>query len=381
MSQPLFVSQPLSSMSSTQLIAVSLVIGVTIAYMFYRSQHNLTNSLLNKTIYGCNSLIKLSSTNQISFKLPPRILLVTDLDHTLFGLNPNQTHDQCNTYIKNFNKIWCEQYAPNNCVLIYATGRNFQKYQLAVTEWDILKPDILVTQDGVSIHWFNKSLAQQVQSKSTHKIDMSFDDTMESMDFLWNDTSWQATLEEGWNQSLAENIYNEVKNKYELLAMPPGSKEIESFRIGILIDGHEMAKEIEQLFIKRVNEYNYKNKNKNGFVAMNIHTFTCVERYTHNAYWSAFTPLKAGKGAAIEFLRKRLMVLNRNVICCGDSGNDISMLKIDGYNSVIVSNSSTELLNFYDDNKNKLNIIKTNEPKTLGVIEGLQYYGVGLLKH
>ena len=55
-------------------------------------------------------------------------------------------------------------------VLIYATGRNFEKYQLAASQWDILKPDILVTQDGVSIHWFNKSLAQQVQAKSTHKI-------------------------------------------------------------------------------------------------------------------------------------------------------------------------------------------------------------------
>lgn len=163
------------SLSTQQVIAITIAIGVTVAYYIYTSTQQSSKSSKtskDKTKYGDNRLMKLksNSTNQIQLKPPPKLALVTDLDHTLFGGNDNETHSQSNQHILRFNDIWCTQYAPKNCVLIYATGRNFEKYQLAVTEWDILKPDILVAQDGVSIYWFNKSLAQQVQSRSTHKI-------------------------------------------------------------------------------------------------------------------------------------------------------------------------------------------------------------------
>ena len=164
------------SVTNSQLIAATVAIGLVVAFYIYKvstkSPKSTKTSSNDKTKYGDNRLMKLNTTKQIKLKLPPKLALVTDLDHTLFGSNSNETHSQSNQHILNFNNIWCKQYAPNNCVLIYATGRNFEKYQLAVTEWDILKPDILVTQDGVSIHWFNKSLAQQVQAKSTHQIGM-----------------------------------------------------------------------------------------------------------------------------------------------------------------------------------------------------------------
>eukprot|EP01083_Nonionella_stella_P142957 443324_1 len=83
---------------------------------------------------------------------------------------------------------------------------------------------------------------------------------------------------------------------------------------------------------------------------MVIHSFTCLERTMeqyNDAYWSVFTPERAGKGQAIEFLKRRLHLKESDIICCGDSGNDISMLSIDGINSVIVANASQELLDFY----------------------------------
>ena len=179
------------SLSNPQVIAITVAIGVAVAYYIYKSTKQSSKSassksslpcptnkpspkVMDKTINGDNRLMELNSTKQIQLKLPPKFALVTDLDHTLFGGNKNETHSQSNQHILEFNDIWCTQYAPKNCVLIYATGRNFEKYQLAVTEWDILKPDILVSADGISIHWFNKSLAQQVQAKSTHKIGMIF---------------------------------------------------------------------------------------------------------------------------------------------------------------------------------------------------------------
>ena len=215
---------------------------------------------------------------------------------------------------------------------------------------------------------------------------MSFDDSMDSTEFLWYDKSYQALLSEGWDQQFAELIHGEVCNKYELLKLPPKSISVETFRIGVLCQGQKLAKEIEQYYIRRVNEYNQSNKDKSGFIPMEIHSFTCIERNiadNNNAYWSAFTPQRAGKGSAIEFLRKRLHLKENDIICMGDSGNDISMLGIDGYNSVIMQNSSQELLNFYEqktnggDNNDKM--IKTTKPNTLGVIQGLQFYGPKLL--
>ena len=54
-------------------------------------------------------------------------------------------------------------------------GRSIDKYQLAVAEWpSLLRPDVLICQDGVSIYWFNKKLAQQVQMHSQHQIRLVF---------------------------------------------------------------------------------------------------------------------------------------------------------------------------------------------------------------
>ena len=218
---------------------------------------------------------------------------------------------------------------------------------------------------------------------------MSFDDSMESTEFLWYDKSYEALLYEGWDQEFAELIHSEVCNKYELLPLPTKSKSLETFRVGVLCQGLKLAKEIEQYFIFRVKQYNDENKDKSGFIPMEIHSFTCIERNipdNDDAYWSAFTPERAGKGSAIEFLRKRLQLKESNIICMGDSGNDISMLGIDGYNSVIMGNSAKELLDFYEQRtkgkgkgNNNVNMIKTTKPKTLGVIEGLQFYGPKLL--
>ena len=168
------------------------------------------------------------------------------------------------------------------------------------------------------------------------------------------------------------------------MELPSKWKSLEPFRVGVLCQGQEMAKQIEKYYIERVNEYNLENKDKYGFIPIEIHTFQCIERHLTNntdAYWSTFTPSKAGKGSGVEFIRKRLGLNENDIICMGDSGNDISMLGIHGYNSVVMANASQALIEFYEENNNENNkLIKTKQSKTLGVIEGLQFYGPGLLK-
>ena len=207
---------------------------------------------------------------------------------------------------------------------------------------------------------------------------MSLDDSLDHDEFVWPDGLWEETLSEGWNQDFAARLHEEVSSKFSVLPMPSGSKSLEQFRIGMLVDGQKRAKEMEQYFIRRVKEYNVEHPDH----PMMIHTFTCVERVAGdgNWYWSAMTPERAGKGLAVEFLRKRLKADRDHVICMGDSGNDISMLGIEGYRSVVMANSSPELLNFHAQRKDDGNMIKTKLPKTLGVIEGLERFGPRILR-
>eukprot|EP00483_Globobulimina_turgida_P009536 UN09555 len=119
---------------------------------------------------------------------------------------------------------------------------------------------------------------------------------------------------------------------------------------------------------------------------MAVHTFTCIGKKVDSInnkheFWSTMSPINAGKGAAVEFVRKQLGLNKAHIICMGDSGNDLSMLGMDGYNSVVVANASSALLRFYDKNHEHRNMIKTKQVCTLGVIEGLLHYGTQLLNN
>ncbi|MBN2529274.1 MAG: HAD-IIB family hydrolase [Deltaproteobacteria bacterium] len=54
-------------------------------------------------------------------------------------------------------------------------------------------------------------------------------------------------------------------------------------------------------------------------------------------------PARAGKASALRFLRQKWQVSSRNVLACGDSGNDIDMLTAPGTCNVAVGNLEREL--------------------------------------
>ena len=161
----------MSSFSQQHLVAIGVIVVASIAlYIHHKSQQSnsvqsISNQSKNDTKSKCgdNRLVALNQNGTVTLQLPPRLVLITDIDHTLIGQNTDETHHESNAHILRLNDIWCTQYAPNNSIWVYATGRNYKKYQKAAAEWDIVKPDILVAADGVTIHWFNKSLAQRVR--------------------------------------------------------------------------------------------------------------------------------------------------------------------------------------------------------------------------
>mmetsp|Transcript_58115 Transcript_58115/g.137003 ORF Transcript_58115/g.137003 Transcript_58115/m.137003 type:complete len:108 (-) Transcript_58115:50-373(-) len=92
-------------------------------------------------------------------------------------------------------------------------------------------------------------------------------------------------------------------------------------------------------------------------------------------YFDIF-PLNADKGKAIRFLRNHLQVPGERVIVCGDSGNDIDMIREvceDGGRAVVVGNSRPELLSWVQaEGQATKKIIHTTGTYASGVIEGVQ---------
>ncbi len=55
-------------------------------------------------------------------------------------------------------------------------------------------------------------------------------------------------------------------------------------------------------------------------------------------------PIRSGKGEAVKYLAKRLNLPPENVITCGDTGNDIDMMRPElGFRGIVVANARPEL--------------------------------------
>ncbi|MEP7205188.1 MAG: HAD-IIB family hydrolase [Candidatus Saccharibacteria bacterium] len=85
-------------------------------------------------------------------------------------------------------------------------------------------------------------------------------------------------------------------------------------------------------------------------------------------------PLGVHKGSALRHLSAVWGIDNRNVIACGDSANDISM--IDGNKAIIVGNAKQELLEWLGSSDQPESYRATGHYAE-AIIEGLNHFGIG----
>jgi sucrose phosphatase-like protein len=96
---------------------------------------------------------------------------------------------------------------------------------------------------------------------------------------------------------------------------------------------------------------------------------------THKVVYSSGTDLdvipdRAGKGEAVDYIRKRLRIPRKQVLVAGDSGNDIGLLS-GGFLAVVVGNRKSEL------NKDVLpgDVYWARKKYAEGIAEGIRYFG------
>jgi sucrose-6F-phosphate phosphohydrolase len=82
-------------------------------------------------------------------------------------------------------------------------------------------------------------------------------------------------------------------------------------------------------------------------------------------------PIKSGKGEAVRFLAGALGVARENVITCGDTGNDLDMMRPElGVRGIAVGNAAEELKRFQ-----AAHVYHARASFAGGIREGLQVFG------
>ncbi|MFW5653858.1 MAG: HAD-IIB family hydrolase, partial [Planctomycetota bacterium] len=82
-------------------------------------------------------------------------------------------------------------------------------------------------------------------------------------------------------------------------------------------------------------------------------------------------PYRSGKGEAVKYVAERLELSPNQVITCGDTGNDLDMMRPElGFRSIAVGNAAPELKAF-----EAPHVYHAKADFSAGIIEGLKHHG------
>ena len=264
-------------------------------------------------------------------------ILATDLDRTLL---PNGKWENDSDAIRMFNELT----EANNVLVIYVTGRNLSLTENAIKEYGIRYPDILCSDVGTSIRkyengkWkFDHGWIELVREESPRWDAMSIRDSVAGIDGLREQES------EHLNQ-FKQSYYVDHKKKDQVL------KEVDE----------RVKGKFDEVIV-----YSFDSLDGKGLLD--------------------FLPASATKLTALEYLAEEFGAINKDVVFCGDSGNDIDPLTA-GFRGVLVRNADDQLVENVTKAMHENPALQVyfsrgdfeglNGYYTSGVIEGAYHYGI-----
>lgn len=216
------------------------------------------------------------------------LLLVTDLDNTLVG-DPKA--------LKQLNSS-LEALRPR-LKLTYATGRSLvSARELQQTE-GLLEPDGWATGVGSSLLWCGQP-----------------------------DPVWDAHLQVDWDRRAIASLFDNWDG-----LVPQGEEEQSRFKLSYNLL-NPLQGEAALAFETKVR----RTLQQHGLRTQVVFS---------SGFQLDLLPLAAGKGAVVKHLQQKLGLAPRQVLCCGDSGNDRSMLEGPWW-GVMVSNATPELVAWWE---------------------------------
>ncbi len=264
-------------------------------------------------------------------------ILATDLDRTLL---PNGSWQADHDAINMFNELTEKQ----DVLVVYVTGRNLALTENAIKEFGVRYPDILCGDVGTSI--------RKYQNGEWH-----FDE------------GWVAHVKQSsprWDATAIREAVAEVSGILE-----QESEHQNQFKQSYYVE-HDRNVEV----LKKVEE-----RIKGKFDEVIIYSFDSQD----GKGLLDFLPASATKQTALEYVAEAYGATKRDVVFCGDSGNDIFPLTA-GFCGVLVKNADDQLVKNVKQAMHENPALKVYFAKgdfkglqgyyTSGVIEGAYHYGI-----
>lgn len=264
-------------------------------------------------------------------------ILATDLDRTLL---PNGSWERDKNAISLFNELT----EKHDILVVYVTGRNLNLTENAIREFGVRHPDILCGDVGTSIRkyvdgeWkFDDGWVNHVRKESPEWDAMAIREAVAGIDGLREQEN------EHQNQ-FKQSYYVEHEKKDQVLK-----------RVNDLVEG-----KFDEVII-----YSFDSQDGKGLLD--------------------FLPASATKQTALEYVAEEFGTAKKDVVFCGDSGNDIFPLTA-GFSGVLVKNADDQLVENVKKAMDQSPDLKVyfatgnfkglNGYYTSGVIEGAYHFGV-----
>lgn len=272
----------------------------------------------------------------------PPMMLVSDLDGTMVGEG-----EEADATTREFAAYWEENAALSGGVLVYNTGRSLGQFQglLEYKAGALPVPDVLITAVGTKI-W---------------RLDVQGGTRGTATGTVWQeDHQWARTLDEGWDLGAIRQITQSVVDKRPDAAawLDNGSEHPHRVCISARADvTPAMVADLEHGARLR------------GLQVKVIVSGTGDWRYVD------VTSFRAGKLAALEYVRQLYGVHHSRCVAAGDSGNDTLMLG--GRNlAIVVGNAQPELVQWVLEQPQEARMVVTDAPMARGILEGLARHGL-----
>ena len=281
------------------------------------SKHYTWKQHAAKYVQKVNQLVQKSTTNEMDTARPKdsigrrllslRSFLITDIDHTLIGEDNNRLHELISLIKVNRKYIGFG----------VATGRTIDSAIEFLKRHAVPAPDVIISSVGAEIYYGPSNHFGQ---------------------------GWSTHIQHQWQR---ERIITILKNLPYLKYQEADTQR--PYKISYFMEpSKDRLIAIHNLLLTNKCRYNMI--------------------YSHNKYLDIL-PYRASKGKAIRYLCYKWTIPLRQILVCGDSGNDEEMLRGEPL-GVVVGNYSKEL----DALKGIRNIFFARERCAGGILEGIEHY-------
>lgn len=217
--------------------------------------------------------------------------------------------------LKSLNILLSELRAKSHLKLAYVTGRSLESYDLLVAEKSLLTPDVLVTSVGTEIYWNTTDLSRE----------------------------WPQVIE--LDSRAIMTALHDIPN----LTLQPEIAQ-RPYRIA-----YYLKADIKTL----------------ALIKRRLDNFSVDVIYSHQEYLDIL-PKGVNKGSSLAYLAAHWNIDIANIIACGNSANDIDMLRIG--KAIVVANSRQELLDWVFSQEPTENVYLAKQGYAAGITEGVKNF-------